>query len=206
MKIYIALLFIIYLIWKFHYQDSLNLIATIQQDSLPIQKYSIYQLIRLIRGGKRAFSWSQPFINLSRRGKIFHPAARASCITLLYPSSQKLFTRALARSVYSFANEKIRRWGIECGERIFEDLINYRSRCESHQPIPWSKYSLRLRLRYERESLPFEALPKLCLHTLHLRCRDLSTYRTSSFLSSARSSGWPMGVPFDPRSSICRWK
>lgn len=105
-KYILPLLFIIYLIWKFHYQDSVNLIATIQQDSLPIQKYSIYQLIRGIRRGKRAFSWSQPFINLSRRGKIFYPEARASCITHLYPSSQKLFTRALARSVYSFREWK----------------------------------------------------------------------------------------------------
>lgn len=135
---------------------------------MPIQKYSIYQLIRLTRKGKRVFSWSQPFINLSWRGKIFYPEARASCITFLYPSFLKLFIRAYAKSVYYFADEKIE-------ARIFEDLITYRSlSIATAQPIPRPRYSLyRLRLRYE--SLPFEALPKLCLHTLHLRCRDLST-------------------------------
>lgn len=92
------------------------------------------------------------------------------------------------------------------GERIFEDLINYRSRCEEapgqSRGRDTSLYPPSSSIwERERESLPFEALPKLCLHTLHLRCRDLST-GPRRFLSSARSSGrWASLLIPAPRSA-----
>lgn len=68
------------------------------------------------------------------------------------------------------------------------------------QPIPWSRYSLYcLRLRYEEP--PFRSTTEIMFaHTSPSLPWPID--RTSPFLSSARSSGWPMGVPLDIPASL----